>query len=504
MTTQVKKNEEQSTGAHLMIKPPVVVILGHVDSGKTSILDFIRETRVAAKETGGITQHIGAYQIEHRGKKITFVDTPGHEAFSAIRARGAKVADIAILVVDSTQGVQAQTKEAISQVKLAGLPIIVALNKIDLPTADPEKSKRELQKEGVLVEDFGGKIPSVKTSAISGQGMEELLEIISLVAEMEGLKSNLSKLAEGVVIESYLDSQRGPIATLLIEEGILKIGDILATFSTFGKIKKIEDFQGRPTERALPSDPVLIIGFEGVPRVGERFQVFPDSETAQKYLQKTEERPPEVIFVGTEQKVLNLVLKTDVLGSAEAIETVLKNLPQEKVILRILKTGVGDINESDLKLAQAGKAFILGFRVKIDLAAKKIIEREKTRVIIFDLIYNLVEAVRKLMEKALEPEIVRIDLGKVRTLVNFWVEKNRQIVGGRVIEGEIKKGTLIEVLRGEELIGSGKLVNLQINKKDVDKAGKGQECGILYEGKERIEEGDILLIYIDQRQKREL
>ncbi|MDP2843454.1 MAG: GTP-binding protein, partial [Acetobacterium sp.] len=258
---------EKKTKENLIIRPPVVVILGHVDSGKTSILDYIRKTRVAEKESGGITQHIGAYQIEKGGKKITFLDTPGHEAFSAMRARGAKVADIAILIVDSVQGVQPQTKEAILQSKLAQVPIIVALNKIDNSTANPEKAKQELVKEGILVESLGGKIPSVLTSAKTGQGVEELLELILLMAEMEDLKTDLQKPAQGLIIESYLNNQKGPVATLLLSEGVLKIGDIIGACSTFGKIKGLEDFQGRPVKEVLPACPASVIGFEEVPQV---------------------------------------------------------------------------------------------------------------------------------------------------------------------------------------------------------------------------------------------
>ena len=488
-----------------------MVVLGHIDHGKTSLLLAIRKMQFTGEKPGGfITQHIGAYQIEKDGKKITFIDTPGHEAFSAMRARGAKVADIAILVVDATQGVQAQTKEAISQVKLAKIPIIVALNKIDKPEANPEKVKRELSKEDIIVESLGGKIPSILTSAKTGQGIEELLGMILLVAEMEGLKADLSKRGEGVVIESYLDSQKGPTATLLLSDGILKLGDTVGTFSTFGKIKNLENFQGAPIETALPSDPVIVIGFEDVPRVGENFEVFPDLETAKNHLKISEKkRETRILEVGPEQKVLNLILKTDVLGSIEAIEEVLRTLPQEKVVLRILKSGVGQINESDIKFAKAHPALsypavILGFRVKLDPVAQSFAEREKVKIMTFEVIYELVEEVRKFMEKILEPEAVRVELGKVKISAIFLVEKNRQIIGGKVTEGEVKKGTQIEVLRNEELVGKGKLINLQRDKKDVDKVMKGQDCGMLFEGDTKIEEGDILVIYIEERRKGEI
>jgi len=487
---------------NLISRAPIVVVLGHVDSGKTSILDAVRKTHVAEKETGGITQHVGAYEVELQGKKITFIDTPGHEAFSAMRARGAKVADIAILVVDGVAGVQDQTKEAITRIKKAGIPMIIAINKIDRPEADPEKIKRELAKENILVESIGGKVPSVEVSAKTGKRIGDLLELILLVAEIENLKGDISKPGEGVVIESYLDSHRGPTATLLLRDGILKPGEIVGTFSTFGKIKMLENFQGKKIEIAYPSMPVISIGFEDVPRVGERFKVFGTIEEAQNNIPKVEkEEKREVFLITPDKKVLNLILKTDVLGSIEPIENVLKGLPQEKVILRILKAEVGDINESDFKLAQSAKAKILGFRVKITPVAKSLAEREKIKILTFEIIYDFVQTIRGLMEKILEPEIVRIDLAKLKTLLIFWTEGSRQIVGAKVLEGEVKKGTKIEVIRGEEKVGQGKLINLQINKKDVEKAIRGQECGILYEGDAKIQEGDILVIFTKEKRK---
>jgi len=493
---------------NFITRPPVVVILGHIDHGKTTLLDQIRKSHVAEKETGGITQHVGAYEVEFQGKKITFIDTPGHEAFSAMRARGAKVADIAILVVAADEGVQPQTKEALSFIKKAQIPLIVAINKIDKPTANPEKVKRELSEEGILVESLGGEVPSVEVSAKTGKRIEELLELILLVAEMENLKADISQLGSGVVIESYLDNQRGPTATLLLREGILKLGDIVATSSTFGKIKILEDFQGNSIQEASPSMPVVCLGFEKAPQVGERFEVFEDIEQAKAYLEKAgakKRRIPESFTNEQEKKILNLIIKTDVLGSIEAIEKVLQTLPQEKVALRILKAEAGNVNESDVQLAKTTKARILGFRVKVDPIAQRVAERERIRIGIFEVIYDLAQVVREWMQKILAPEIIRTDLGKMKTLVVFWSERNRQIVGGKVLEGEIRKnGTLIEVFREEEKVGEGRLINLQINKRDVEKAGKGQECGILYEGNVKIQEGDILVFYTREKKKLEL
>jgi translation initiation factor IF-2 len=515
------KNQKTTT------RPPIVVVLGHIDHGKTSLLTAIKDFKILEKETGGITQHIGAYQIEHQGKKITFLDTPGHEAFSQMRSRGAKVADIAILVIDAVEGVKSQTKEAISHIKKAGIPVIIALNKIDKPEANPEKAKRELSQEGFLVESLGGKVPSLEISAKTKRGIPELLELILLVAEMEELKADSQKPGEGLVIESYLDNLRGPTATLLLTDGHLKIGDTVGTNSASVRIKNIENFQKTSVQKALPSDPVIIFGFNQAPGVGEKFKVFPDLASAENYIKTSktraaakgeeenlsslpEEKTPEVLEATDQQKVLNLILKTDVLGSAEAMEGILNSLPQEKIFLKILKSETGNINESDIKLALSSRATILGFRVKMDFIAKKMAEREKVKIITFEVIYDLVERVQKIMEKIVEPKEVRKDLGKVKVLAKFLTEKNRQIIGGRVTEGEIKKGALIEVFRPgrgasgggtEEKIGQGKMINLQRNKKNAALISKGEECGILFEGDVIIEEGDILLFYTEEKKK---
>ncbi len=507
-----KKNQEMKTSEkpmslteQIITRPPVVVVLGHIDHGKTSLLNAIRQIQFTGEKPGGaITQHIGAYQVVKNGKEITFIDTPGHEAFSQMRSRGAKVADIAVLVVAADEGIKIQTKEAILHIKKAGLPLIAALNKIDKPGANPEKAKRELEKEGVLVEGLGGKVPAVEISAKTGQGISELLELILLVAEMQGFKAALSKSAEAVIIESYMDSQRGPTATLILSQGILRPGDIVATVSTVGKIKTLEDFQNKKVAKVLPSQPAVVIGFEKAPKIGETVKAFPDLEAAQKYLRQEKTSRAQVFEIKPDQKVLNLVVKTDVLGSAEAIEGVLKNLPQDKIVLRILKSEVGDINENDIDLAKSGRGIILGFRVGINPIAKNIVRTERVRIMNFEIIYDLVEEVRKAMERTLETEKVRTDLGKVKVLIAFWSEKNRQIVGGRLIEGQAKRGTLIEVLRKDEFIGRGKMVNLQKNKKDVEKAGKGEEVGILYEGGGKIEVGDILVLYQEERKRGEL
>jgi len=331
------------------IRPPVVVVLGHVDHGKSSILEAIKDLKITSRESGGITQHIGAYEIEHQNKKITFIDTPGHEAFSAIRARGVNVADIAILVVAADEGVKPQTIEAINHIKSINLPLIVAINKIDKPEADPERVKRELMKYDIVVESLGGKIPSVNVSAKTKKGINDLLEMILLMAEMENLEADISSIAEGVIIESYLDSLTGPTATIILQKGILKKGDIIATQSAFGKVKILKDFQGKIIEKCLPSMPAIVIGFESVPIVGEIFKTFEAIEKAKENIKKEEIKDnPKKIENIEGKKVLNLILKADVFGSLEAIKKSLESIPQEKVILNIIKEEVGDINESDI------------------------------------------------------------------------------------------------------------------------------------------------------------
>jgi len=502
MPKEIKKRQN-----NLQLRPPVVVILGHVDHGKTSILDYIRKTHLAEKEAGGITQHIGAYQIEHHGKKITFIDTPGHEAFSAMRSRGAKVADIAILVVAAEESVKPQTKEAITHIKKTGIPLIVALNKIDKKEAQPEKVKEELSKNDIMVESLGGQIPSVNISAKTGQGIDNLLEMILLVAEMEELKSQPAKPASGVVIESYRDAQRGATATLLVKEGTLKNKDIVGTDSAMGRIKTMEDFQFSPLEIATPSTPVIVTGFDQVPQVGEKFFVFESFEEAQvRVAKKTAKRKEEkeVFVFDSEKKILNIILKADVQGSLEAIRESLKSIPSEEVVLRILKAEIGEINESDIKLAESARAKIIGFRVKASSTIKELAQQRKVKILLFEVIYELIQGVRELLSQLLEPEIIKKALGKVKILALFRKEKDRQIIGGKVTTGQVKKGGLIEVIREKKKVGQGKIIQLQRDKKDVEEVAKGQECGILFQGTATIEEGDVLEIYEEERKKREI
>lgn len=478
-------------------RPPVVVVLGHIDHGKTSLLMAIKDFRVLGKEEGGITQHVGAYQIEYNNEKITFIDTPGHESFSAIRSRGAKVADIAILVIDACEGIKKQTKEAIRHIKESGVIPIVALNKIDKECANPEKVKQELLGEDIWVESLGGKVPSVEVSAKTKKGIDSLIEMILLVAEIEKIEAISSEKGEGVIIESKLDAKKGPTATVVITQGMIKGGDFIGTNSVTGKVKTFESFDGKHLEEAFPGDPVSISGFSEVPAVGEIVKVYDSFDEANKNI-----KPREILIKNPDievgDKVLNLIIKTDVIGSLEGILELLKSIPQDKVKLNILKAEVGDVNEKDVKLAKTSDTHIVAFRVKVDKVAENIIQNTKIDVDYFDIIYDLAKKVRELMDALLVTEKQRIDVGELDVLAIFRTEKGKQIVGGRVVEGKIERGLKVEIFRDNEKIGEGKVVGLEVSRKKVDIAHKDSEAGILYEGKEKVQEGDILRFYKEE------
>ena len=496
------KNQNQTKS-----RPPIAVVLGHVDHGKSSLLEAIKNFKITEKESGGITQHIGAYEVEVKDRKITFIDTPGHEAFFTMRERGAKVADIALLVVDASQSVQTQTKEALHAIKKAGIPMIVVINKIDLPQADPERIKRDLSKIDVLVESMGGTIPAVNVSAKEKTGIEELLDVILLVADMSEFVADSSSEAEGFIIESFMHGLQGPIANAITLKGILKTKDIISTDSAYAKIKSLKNFLGQEIQEAQASQPVIILGFDKVPSVGEKFKIRKSVKEAEEKIKSKEVKAKgntRVIETDATKKIFNIVLKGDVGGSLEAIEAMLKNIPQEKVILRILKSEVGDISETDVKLAKMAKAEILGFRVKINSSASKFLKNEKekdVRIKTFDIIYELIQETRKDIEKTLLSEVVKKQVGKLKTILVFFSEKNRQIVGGKITEGELRRGLKLEVFRSAEKIGHGKIVNLQRDKKDIDKLSKGSEAGILFEGNVKIEPGDILEAYVEEMKK---
>lgn len=480
-------------------RPPIVVILGHVDHGKSSLLEAIREDFTITKhESGGITQHIGAYQAQYKERSLTFLDTPGHEAFSAMRSRGAKVADIAVLVVAAEEGVKPQTKEAIAQTKSAGIPLLVAINKVDKPDANPERVKTELSQAGVLVEGYGGTVPCVLTSAKTKQGISELLEMILLMADVEELTMNPTLQGEGVVVESSVDSGRGILATLLVTNGTLKQGEFIATQSSFGKIKSVEDFQSNAIREAFPAMPAVVAGFEKCPVVGEEWKTFTKEDEAKAFLAALKEERRQSETIPSDAPSLFLVLKADVAGSLEALTQVLTSLPQEAVRLAIVDAGLGDVNESDVRLAKSTKARIMAFRVKIQPGIREFAQRESVLLDSFDVIYDLIQRVRALLEHVGTPQTVRVDLGSLKVLGVFFAEGSRQVVGGSVLEGEARKGSRVEVFRQDAKIGEGKAVNLQKDKKDASSVGTGAECGVLYEGSEKIQEGDVLKFFIEE------
>ena len=501
MAKEKDKKLKKDTG--LIPRPPIVVVMGHIDHGKTKLLDTIRKTNVTEKETGGITQHIGAYEIEFKGKRITFIDTPGHEAFSKMRSRGARVADVAILVVAADEGVKEQTKEAIRHIKEAEIPFIVAINKIDKPEAAPEKIKKELAENDILVESWGGKIPSVEISAKSGKNVDELLELIIITAELEELKANPTSPASGIIIETRLDSRRGPLATLIIKNGTLQIGDYIAAGGTEGRVKFLENDRGESLKEATFSTPALCGGFETVPQVGEEFLSHSQKSALENLI--AEKIKLTLIEPKTEKaptgKFLKIVLKADVSGSLEAIVDSLSALNHEDIGIQFIKKEVGEINESDVKLADAFGGVIIGFRVKISPAVQNFSRDRKIEIISSDIIYDLLEKVKKIMKEAVGPKTQRLDLGRMKVLAIFRTEKNRMIVGGKVISGKIEKGAKIEILRNDEIIGSGRPVNLKQAQKEVTEVKEGMECGVMFEGDTKIEVGDILNFYKEETKK---
>jgi translation initiation factor IF-2 len=504
------------------VRPPVVVVLGHVDHGKTTILDQVRKTNVIAKESGGITQHIGAYQTtvspstgSEPKKLITFLDTPGHEAFTAIRSRGAKVADIAILVVAADEGVKLQTKEAIKIIKDEKIQTVVAINKIDKEGANAQKVKQELAAEDILVEDWGGKIPVIEVSAKDGKNMDELLNMVLLVAEIEELKEDLSMPAEGVIIESHLDQKRGYVATALIQKGILELNNWIVVGTVIGKVRSMEDYNGDLMIEARPSQPVLITGWSSTPTIGQKF-VSTDSKKKATIMSEDNAditsllsyfKVPGVVDEG--KKMLNIIFKTDVSSSLEAIESSLGAIKSDEVGYKVVGYDIGSITETDIKMAVGSGALIVGFRVKIESSAKTLAEKEDIKINTFDIIYELIECVRKELAGLLEPEIKKNVIGKLKVLATFKKDSRSQVIGGKVTSGKIIRGALVEVFRGKSVIANGKIGQLQHNKDDVAEVKETLEAGIrldLTPDKSfgDVEEGDVLEVYQEEKIERSL
>ncbi|MGQ9489616.1 MAG: translation initiation factor IF-2 [Anaerolineae bacterium] len=498
---------------NLVVRPPVVVVLGHVDHGKTTLLDAIRETRVVEGEAGGITQHIGAYQVNKNDRLITFLDTPGHEAFTAMRARGAQVTDIAVLVVAADDGVMPQTKEAIAHVKAAKVPIIVALNKIDKPQANPERVKQELADNGVLVEEYGGDVICVPVSAKFRKGIGDLLESILLIADIEPQKANPAGECVGTVIESRLDKTRGPMATLLVQNGTLHVGDAIVTGTTYAKIRAMYNDKGEPITSALPSTPVQILGLADVPTAGDTFKVVADERTARALAAEAQSKKKAVaaptpaislesFFAQAEAgrvKELNLILKADVQGSIEPIVSSLEKLGDEKLKVKILHQATGNITESDVMLAVASGAIILGFSVGIDPAAQRMAEAEGVDIRIYNIIYNLIEDIQKALAGLLEPVYKEVVTGHAEVRAVFKISKVGKVAGCQVLDGEIQRGAQVRVKRGDQTLAEDRIATLKRYQEDVTEVKAGFECGVSLHNFNDFQPGDILEIYKKER-----
>ncbi|MBI2941423.1 MAG: translation initiation factor IF-2 [Chloroflexi bacterium] len=494
----------------LVHRPPIVTIMGHVDHGKTSLLDAIRETNVTAKEAGGITQHIGAYQAEIRNQRITFLDTPGHEAFTAMRARGAQVTDVAVLVVAADDGVQPQTIEAIDHAKAAKVPIIVAINKVDKPDAHPDRVKQQLTEHNLVVEEYGGDVVAVEVSAKQKKGIEHLLEMILLVAEIQDLRANPNRPAVGAIIEAKLDKTRGPVGTVLVQNGTLKVGDFVAVGSVAGRVRAMFNDRGKPVRRADPSTPVEILGLPDVPRAGDPLRVTPDERTARaRALEAQREQHQEVatptastsledIYAQIQAgsvKDLNLILKTDVQGSIDPIRSSLERLSVEEVKVRILHEGAGNITESDVLLAQASQAIILGFNVRVEPGARRAADTANVDIRLYSIIYNVIEDVQKALTGMLEPVYVEVLEGRAEVRQVFKVGKGDQIAGCMVVEGKMSRGTPARLLRRGQVVHSSQIASLKRFKDDAREVAAGFECGVGLDGFSDVQVGDIIESY---------
>ena len=499
--------DDETDDSDAIERPAVVTIMGHVDHGKTTLLDSIRNTKVTEGEAGGITQHIGAYQIENSGKKITFLDTPGHAAFTTMRARGAQVTDITILVVAADDGVMPQTIEAINHAKEAEVPTIVAVNKIDKPTANPDRVMQELTEYGLIPEDWGGDTIFVPLSALSGDGIDDLLEMIGLVAEVQELKANPNKQAVGTVIEAELDKSRGPAASLLVQNGTLNVGDAIVVGNTYGRIRAMVNDLGKRIKSAGPSTPVEITGINDVPLAGDRFVVFGDEKQARRIgearheasvIQQRQESKNvslDNLFEQMKQgemKDLNVIIKGDVQGSVEALAASLMKIDVEGVNVRIIHTAVGAINESDVTLANASNGIIIGFNVRPDAGAKRAAEAENVDMRLHRVIYNVIEEIESAMKGLLDPEFEEQVIGQAEVRQTFKVSKVGTIAGSYVTEGKITRNAGVRVIRDGIVLFKGELDTLKRFKDDAKEVAQGYECGITIEKYNDLKEGDII------------
>lgn len=507
------EEEEKNT----KVRPPIVTIMGHVDHGKTTLLDTIRNTRVTAGEAGGITQHIGAYQVRVNDRKITFLDTPGHAAFTTMRARGAQVTDITILVVAADDGVMPQTIEAINHARAAEVPIIVAVNKMDKPQANPDKVMGELAERGLTPEDWGGDTIFVPISALQGEGIDDLLEMVLLVADMQEIKANPNRLALGTVIEAKLDKGRGAVATLLVQSGTLNVGDPIVVGNTFGRVRAMINDRGKNINTAKPATPVEITGLQDVPNAGDRFVVFGDEKTArqigearqQQYIESQRQNNSAVsldtLFEQMKQgemKDLNVIIKADVQGSVEALAMSLAKIDVDGVNVRIIHTGVGAINESDITLALASSAVVIGFNVRPDNNAKQMAQAEQVDIRLHSIIYKVIEEIEAAMTGLLDPEFKEKVIGLAEVRQVYKVSKIGTIAGVYVTEGKVSRDGKVRVIRDSVVIYEGEIDTLRRFKDDVKEVQSGYECGMTVENYNDIREGDVFEVYIMEEVKR--
>jgi len=511
--------EETRPRARLAPRPPVVTVLGHVDHGKTTLLDAIRHTKVTEQEVGGITQHIGAYHVEVDHRSITFVDTPGHEAFTAMRARGANVTDVAVLVVAADDGVMPQTIEALNHARAAGVPIVVAVNKIDRPQANPERVRQQLVEQGLVPEQWGGDTVFVDISALQGTGIQSLLEMILLVAEVQELRADPTAPATATVIEAELDRRVGPLVTALVRDGTLRVGDAVVVGSAWGKIRAMLDDSGAALEQAGPAMPAVITGLNSVPQAGDLLEVVQDERTAKQVASsRQEQRRADRIQAATrlsledlyqriqagEVKELNVILKADVQGSVEAISESLRSIEHPEVRVRVLHAGVGDISDSDVMLAQASAAVIIGFHASIESAAREMAQEQRVDVRIYQVIYDLLDDVKAAMTGMLAPEYETVLLGRAEVRQLFHISRVGTIAGCYVTEGMIQRGGDVRVLRNGKPVHEGKIESLRHLKDDVREIGEGFECGIGVAGFNNFEAGDVIEAYTTREVRREV
>lgn len=500
VAARVQEEEE----GELLPRPPVVTVMGHVDHGKTSLLDAIRQTRVVDQEVGAITQHIGAYQVEHQGHKITFIDTPGHEAFTQMRARGANVTDIAVLVVAADDGVMPQTLEAIHHARAADVPMIVAVNKIDLPAANPNQVKQQLTQHGVVIEEYGGEVPLILVSAKTKEGIDDLLEHILLVAEISELRANPNRPAEGVIIESEKDPNRGPIASVIIKKGTLRVGDVVLAGETWGRVKAMFDDRGQRVKEAPPSSPVEIMGLNAVPRAGDIIRVVEDEKEARAAAEAAARSAAESAqaravtleavsgdIAAGRAKDLNVMVKADTQGSVEAIRSSLERLAEGDVRLNVILAAVGNVSESDVMLASASNAIIVAFQVRIEPGAKRQAEAEGVDIRQYQIIYELIEDIEKAVKGLMEPVTREVVDGHAEVRAIFRVRGGR-VAGCMVTDGVIRRNSLVRVLRDGRAVSTSRVSSLRRFQDDVREVTSGLECGVGIEKFEDFQEGDII------------